>query len=115
MPNFTIQKEKLPNGVICVTVSGFLDAYTYQQFEKTLNDLFQNSVYRLIVDLSNLQYISSAGAGVFIGALGQVQENNGDIVLVNPTDNVKQTFDLIGISQMYTIKNTREEALKVFK
>lgn len=115
MPQFQILKEKLQNGVVLITVKGFLDAYTYEEFEKTINELFEENQYRIVVDLSELQYISSAGAGVFIGAIGTAQENNGNIVILRPTPNVREVFELLGLSQIFTFKETREEAVNAFR
>lgn len=112
MAPFSIHKEKLPGGEILIKVKGFLDAYTYENFERTIGELFEGGNYRLIVDLSELQYISSAGAGVFIGAIGQAQEHSGNIVILSPTDNVKEVFELLGLSQIFTFTQTREEALQ---
>ena len=115
MPAFQIQKEKLQEGIMLVTVRGFLDAHTYEELEKTINGVFESGVYKLAVDLSGLDYISSAGAGVFIGAIGTAQENDGNIVLMRPSSNVKEVFDLLGLSQIFTFKDSREEAAKALK
>ena len=113
MPEFNILKRQLQDGIVQLTIHGFLDAHTFEELEKTINELFENNTYRLVVDLSGLDYISSAGAGVFIGAIGTAQDNEGDIVLVRPSANVKEVFDLLGLSQIFTFKDTSEEALKV--
>jgi anti-sigma B factor antagonist len=115
MPAFQILKEKVQDGITLLTVRGFLDAHTFEQLEKTIDGLFETGTYRIIVDLSALDYISSAGAGVFIGAVGKAQENDGNIVLMKPTPNVKEVFDLLGLSQIFTFKNTREEAVKALQ
>jgi anti-sigma B factor antagonist len=115
MPAFQILKEKLPDGVIILTVRGFLDAHTFEELERTINDIFESGTYKLAVDLSGLDYISSAGAGVFIGAIGTAQENEGNIILMRPSPNVKEVFDLLGLSQIFTFKDTRDEAAKALK
>lgn len=115
MPAFQILKEKLPDGIVLLTVRGFLDAHTFEELERTINDLFENGVYRIAVDLSGLDYISSAGAGVFIGAIGTAQENDGNIILMRPSSNVKEVFDLLGLSQIFTFKENRDEAVKALK
>ncbi|HZL72799.1 MAG TPA: STAS domain-containing protein [Planctomycetota bacterium] len=112
MAGFRIQKEKLQGGVVLVGIKGFLDAHTFEQLEQEFNGLFDAGTYRLIVDLSGLDYISSAGAGVFIEAIGTAQENFGNIVLIRPGPNVKEVFDLLGLSQIFTFKDTRDEAMK---
>lgn len=115
MPPFKIDKEKTQNGITVLAVRGFLDAHTFEELEKTINDLFDAGSHRLVVDLSGLDYISSAGAGVFIGAIGTAQENDGNIILINPSPNVKEVFDLLGLSQIFTFKSSREEALQVLQ
>ena len=112
MPPFKIEMERFEDDVTLLIVRGFLDAHTFEELEKTINDLFDSGSHKLMVDLSGLDYISSAGAGVFIGAIGTAQENNGNIILMNPSSNVKEVFDLLGLSQIFTFKDTREEAIK---
>ncbi|MEW6027224.1 MAG: STAS domain-containing protein [Planctomycetota bacterium] len=111
MAEIKIEMQKLPNGAILVKLKGFLDAYTYGEFEQTINNLFNQKMYRLIVDMSGVDYISSAGAGVFIGSIGVAQENQGNIVIVRPKPAVKEVFDLLGLSQIFTIVDNMESAL----
>ena len=115
MPAFQIVKEKLKDSLIALSVKGFLDAHTFEELEKTINELFEEGNYKLMVDLSGLDYISSAGAGVFIGAIGTAQENEGNIILMKPSPNVKEVFDLLGLSQIFTFKDNREDAAKALK
>ena len=115
MPDFQINTQKLPNGIISIAIRGFLDAYTYSELEKTINSFFDQKAYKVIVDLSQVDYISSAGAGVFIGSIGVAQENNGNIVLLRPQPSVKEVFDLLGLSEIFTITDNMEAALKVFE
>lgn len=112
MPEFKIGKKLLPNGVCLLSVQGFLDAHTFEELERTVNDLFEQGTYKLVVDLSGLDYISSAGAGVFIGAIGTAQDNNGNIVLVRPSASVKEVFDLLGLSQIFLFRNTPEDGVR---
>lgn len=115
MPAFQILKEKLPGGIVQLTVRGFLDAHTFEQLEKAIDELFEAGTYRIIVDLSGLDYISSAGAGVFIGALDKLRENDGNLVLLRPNPNVKEVFDLLGLTQIFLFRNTREEAVRALQ
>ncbi len=115
MPAFQIVKEKLPEGVVFLGVRGFLDAHTFEELEKAINDIFEEGIYKLVVDLAGLDYISSAGAGVFIGAIGTAQENDGNIILMKPSPNVKEVFDLLGLSQIFTFRDSRDEAAKALR
>jgi anti-sigma B factor antagonist len=102
MPEFSISTKNVGNEIHLVKVNGFLDAHTFEQMENTINNLFNESRFKIVVDLSGVDYISSAGAGVFIGAIGTAQENQGNIILQNPTENVMEVFDLLGLSQLFS-------------
>ncbi len=114
MADLTIDMEQLENDVVFLRLSGFLDAHTFDQLDEQIEELFDQGLYQLIVDLNELEYISSAGAGVFIGAIGEAQDHQGNIVLLSPTPNVKEVFDLLGLSQIFSFADSREEALQEF-
>ncbi len=114
MADLTIETEQLQNDVVRIELSGFLDAHTFEQLDERIEKLFEKDLYRLIVDMNDLQYISSAGAGVFIGAIGEAQDNSGDIVLLSPNESVSEVFDLLGLSQIFSFADTQEEALQEF-
>ncbi|OHB74878.1 MAG: hypothetical protein A2Z34_05075 [Planctomycetes bacterium RBG_16_59_8] len=112
MPSFQITRENLQNGAKLLTLKGFLDAHTYEELENEVNMLFDAKTYKIVFDLSSLDYISSAGAGVFIGAIGTAQENDGNVILMRPSPNVKEVFDLLGLSQIFTFVDSKEAAVK---
>ncbi len=99
------------NGIAVIRLEGFLDAHTFEKLDNVLQDLLEENVVNIAVNLSDVEYISSAGAGVFIGAMAQAQEVDGNIILVNPTENVHEVFDLLGVSQIFTILDTDEAAV----
>ncbi|MBI2194568.1 MAG: STAS domain-containing protein [Planctomycetes bacterium] len=105
---------QFPNGVILMTVKGFLDTDTYEDLEKQINQLYAAKRFRVIADLAELRYISSAGIGVFIAAFSEAQENQGKLVILNANDKVKQVFELLELGEIFTFTTSREEALKAF-
>ena len=115
LDEYNIKLEALPQqDVTIIRVAGYLDAHTFEQLEETLSGLFGKNQYRIVVDLSKVEYISSAGAGVFIGALSEAQEHNGNIVLMNPTNNVREVFDLLGLTQIFQVVDDQQAALATF-
>lgn len=113
MSDFKIRSEKA-DGVAMLGVEGFLDAHTFEQLEEAIRRVFNEGCYKLVVDLGRVDYISSAGAGVLIGARSESQENGGDIVLLNPTENVKEVFDLLGLTQIFKVVADKATALSAF-
>ena len=111
---FAIATEPLgQRNVTLVRIQGYLDAHTFEQLEETLAQLFSLKHYKVVVDLTGVQYISSAGAGVFIGALSEAHEHGGNIVLLNPTPNVCEVFELLGLTQIFHVVYDQKAALAV--
>ena len=114
MSEFEISSKILENGIVVIKPSGYLDAHTFEQMEISIEEFFENNRYRMVVCLEEVNYISSAGAGVFIGALSQANENEGNLIFLNPSDNVQDVFDLLGLTQLFTFASNIEEALEMF-
>jgi len=115
LEDFSIQKEAVDKqGVTVLRVAGFLDAHTYEQLEEAISELFGKNLYKVVVDLAKVEYISSAGAGVFIGALSEAQEHGGNIVLMSPANNVREVFDLLGLTQIFQVVDDQAAALSAF-
>ncbi len=110
-----IESRALGEGMQVLSLSGFLDAHTFEQLDETISNCFDEDTFKIVADLSGVEYISSAGAGVFIGSLTTAQESGGNIVLVNPTPNVREVFDLLGLSQIFEIVDSVEEAGQIFE
>jgi anti-sigma B factor antagonist len=115
MPDFAIETQKLRPDVTFISVRGFLDAHTYEELDRTIAECFDQGIHKLVVDLSRLDYISSAGAGVFIGNIGTAQDNDGNIVLVKPAQNVREIFDLLGLTQIFTFAQDTDSALRLLE
>ena len=101
--------------VTVVNVNGFLDAHTFDLMENTLENLLKQHKRFLVINLEYVDYISSAGAGVFIGAQSKAEELGGAIVLMNPHPSVKEIFDILGLSTIFTFVKSFDEAKKFFQ
>jgi len=97
-----------------VTVQGFLDAHTVPEMEKVIQDLIQTGKYKIIVDFKELSYISSAGLGVFMSVIGDVKNNDGDIVLMDMPPKIYKVFDLLGFTEIFTIVDNEQAAVQAF-
>ena len=114
MADLKVHKEESLDGVVYFELEGMLDAHNFEVLEAMFEEHFDNSSYRFVIDIRRLVYVSSAGAGVFIGAVGTCQENDGNVVLLQPSQEVKEIFELLGIFQIFPVVQTREEALDLF-
>lgn len=113
MKNFSIAKRQI-NDVSVLDVSGELDAHTASQLENSLKALIDEQRFNIIVNCSRLEYIASAGLGVFMAYIEDVRSLGGDIKLSNMTERVYNVFDLLGFPTLYDILDDESEALKSF-
>ena len=84
------------------TVEGRLDTNTSPELEAKINEVIGNA-NKLIIDLGDLEYISSAGLRVLLGATQQM-EGKGEMVVRGPSQAVREVFDMTGFSRLFTIE-----------
>ena len=106
-----ISEERKADAVI-LALSGKLDATTAKTFEDRILGVINSGTLRLVVDLSQLDYVSSSGLRVFLLAAKRLQTVDGKIVLCSMKDHVRQVFDLAGFSSILSIYGSRDEAIK---
>lgn len=97
-----------------IDIDGFLDAHTAPQLEEELQRLIDQGHLALVIDFTRLQYISSAGLGVFMAYIEEIREKGGDMVLSGMSENIYNVFDLLGFPLLFGICATTEEALLRF-
>jgi anti-sigma B factor antagonist len=98
--------------VVILALSGKLDATTAKNFEEKILGVIDSGAQRLIIDLSQLEYVSSSGLRVFLLVAKRLQGRQGRIVLCALKDHVRQVFDLAGFSSILSIYGSRDEAFK---
>ncbi|MEX2605172.1 MAG: STAS domain-containing protein [Gracilimonas sp.] len=114
MKNFSIATRQKDN-VSILDISGELDAHTASHLENALKSLIDDESYAIVVNCSGLDYIASAGLGVFMAYIEDVRSLGGDIKLTNMNDRVYNVFDLLGFPTLYDILDDEREALKSFQ
>ena len=96
-------------------LEGFLDAHTAPELENEFEKLMDEGRFNIIVNFSKLDYISSAGLGVFMGCIENIRENNGDIKMCCMTPKIFRVFDLLGFPALYDIVDDEEKAVELFR
>ena len=71
--------------------------------------------FRIVVDLSGLTYIASAGVGAFINGQHQAKKNDGSLQLANAGPHIREIFDILGLDAIFTVHETVPAALKAAK
>lgn len=96
---------------LIVEMIGFLDADTVQIFNQRVREHLTDNVQRLILNLKDLVYISSAGIGSMMGWAQWMRENNnGRLILAQPLPKVYKILDLLGFTRVVEIVDSLDSA-----
>jgi anti-anti-sigma factor len=106
-----ISEDRKADAVV-LALSGKLDATTAKTFEDKILGVINSGAQRLVVDLAQLEYVSSSGLRVFLLAAKRLRVTDGKIVLCGLQDHVRQVFDLAGFSSIISIYGSRDDAIK---
>ncbi len=113
MDEFTITEKKQEN-ITIIFLNGFLDAHTSNVLEKKFEELLSLKSFKIVVNFSELTYISSAGLGVFMAYIETMRTNNGDIKLCCMSDKIFNIFDMLGFPVLFNITKDENEAITKF-
>lgn len=103
-----------------IAVAGRVDAATAPRLKQAIDGLFHEGRYRVVLDLANLDHISSAGLRVLIEARKQARNwkltdlEGGDIRLANVPTKIKEVFMLTGLNSLFEIFDDTTEAVGSF-
>lgn len=106
-----VRIEKKDGDVTILHVNGHLDSVSTGSFEAVLTEVIRSGGYKLVVDLSDVSYISSGGWGIFTGEVKKLREKGGDVVLVGMSPEVYDVFELLGFGEILNSFHTADEAL----
>ena len=97
MKGIDVYVEEAPknSGVSILRVSGYVDTTTSPDLERRLEALLREKRYHVVVDLARVEYISSAGWGIFISEIREIREHGGDLKLAGMVPDVREVFDLL--------------------
>jgi anti-anti-sigma factor len=108
--SYTGDEEK----IAVISASGFIDTTTAPELEKKLEEQLALNKYKIIVNLESIDYVSSAGWGVFVSEIREIRENKGDLVLVNMSPDVYDVYELMEFSSILKSYDSLNEAISSF-
>ncbi|KPL17848.1 MAG: hypothetical protein AMJ93_14520 [Anaerolineae bacterium SM23_84] len=98
-----------------VEVSGRIDSNNAGRLEETFNDITAAKRFRIVVDMQNLEYISSRGLRALIATLKETRRwNRGDLRLCNVPVRIQEVLDLAGLTPLFKIFDNSVDAVGSF-
>ena len=105
-----LHEEKV-GGVTVVEVKGRIDSTTAPALGGRLTASLEATKVRVLLDLSRLEYISSAGFRILLLAAKRAEETGSRFVLCGVSGKVRQLFDLGGFLDLFPISASRDDAI----
>lgn len=103
-------KRLQEDGIDIITPIGEIDASSSIELDLTIAKSVGEGFTKVLVDCSALEYISSAGLGVFMSYIDEFKDKNLKMVLFGMNEKVANTFEILGLYDLLTITADKAEA-----
>lgn len=97
-----------------VSLSGNLDAALAATLEAPLLGVITGDKNRVVLNLTNLSYVSSPGLRLFLASIKKAQKYNGDVRLAGVQPMVLKVLTVVGFHEIFTMFDTVDDALASF-
>ena len=106
-----VQIKRLQEGGIdTLAVIGEIDASSSIELDLAIAKSVGEEYKKILVDCSSLEYISSAGLGVFMSYIEEVKDKGICMVMYGLNEKVANNFSILGLADLIHIRTTKEEA-----
>jgi len=112
--SISLSESGLDRSVSEIRVDGVIDTLTAGELEEVIDSLLKRGRFRIIIDLAGVDYISSAGWGIFISHIKEVRLNEGDIKLAGMISNVQEIYQLLEFDNVLQSFPSVDEARTLF-
>ena len=96
-----------------IQASGRLDASTVSILEHALMRALRTTAKAVILDLSEVTYISSSGLRVLLTARRQLRDRRGELILCALSQNVRDVFDMVGFTALFGVADSLDQARQI--
>ncbi|MEB3285728.1 MAG: STAS domain-containing protein [Candidatus Sericytochromatia bacterium] len=97
-----------------LSINGKIDAKTMGEFETALRSILDGGHNNLVLDFSEVAFISSAGFGILMSVIEEIRDFGGDLVLARVQPEVFRIFDMLDFTTLFRFFDTVEAAAESF-
>ena len=110
----TINTRESDHSTVVVEIQGEITFENSDIFRDKINQLCKDGKCRLVIDLGNLKYMSSAGMGVLVHGLKITRQGGGDLRVVNLSTKMRRVFLITQFTHHFAVFRNVEEAVQSF-
>ncbi|MBL7848619.1 MAG: STAS domain-containing protein [Cyclobacteriaceae bacterium] len=105
-------KRLQEEGIEILAIVGEIDASSSIELDLAIAKSVGEGFTKILVDCSALEYISSAGLGVFMSYIEEFKDKKITMVLYGMKEKVINTFQILGLANLLQIQPTKQDAKK---
>lgn len=102
------------DNVTLIEASGRIDSMNANQLGEALSQAVDAGHLYLVLDLSQVEYMSSAGLREIVSSLKKAKRASGDLRIAEPSDRVREILEMAGLDTIFQIYATVGEALSSY-
>jgi anti-sigma B factor antagonist len=107
-------KETITDKAVIIEIEGRLDTTNFSQLENKIMGNVDAGNINILVDCSDMDYVSSSGLRIFLMSLKKITGLNGQFVLCGLQESIREIFEISGFTSIFKIYTNQEEALHTF-
>jgi anti-sigma B factor antagonist len=108
----TIQQETTSSGIVCRPV-GEVDAFSVSQLRQALAEIASSP--NLVIDLSSVTFVDSAGLGALVGGIRRTREHGGHVALACSRPVLVRLLRTTGFDRIVTVAGTVDQASEALR
>ena len=105
-----ISKSDFDKGSLLILNGDLIGENVGTEILGLVNDVIQNDTKALILEVSDVRYMNSSGIGVLITVHTKLKNVDGEVILVNPNEQILKVLDITKLRDVFTIVDSIEEA-----
>jgi anti-sigma B factor antagonist len=110
-----IREKETDSGVTIIELEGILvTGLESQQVESTVEKLVRSGKKKILLDLTKVSYVDSAGIGILVGSLGRCKQGGGEMRLTGVRDHILHIMKITRVDQVLPVDPSLENAVSKF-
>jgi anti-anti-sigma factor len=110
-----ISSRVVTDGIVVVKVWGILDVFSFQDLKKYIEELAKAAGARIVVNLSEVEYMASAGWSVLLSKRQTIKHGGGELSIFGMNESLRRVYDTMKIEKMLPSAVDENGALSLVK
>ncbi|PSR03959.1 MAG: anti-sigma F factor antagonist [Bacteroidetes bacterium SW_11_45_7] len=105
--------ESYQGDILELKIDGELDVNLAVELDDVIKNAIANGYHKVCIDCVDLEYISSAGLGVFVSYMDELTSKEGKFIFYNMNNKVYNVFQILGLQNLMTIVENKEKVQQI--